>query len=130
MQTLFQLSQRSPEALPVTKQECVRKPSEKLRLSCLDGRPIIQAFGTGGFAEKALIYENRRTVVNNKVKWGEAECIGCVTMKQCRDMLGVDGTAYCIDLFKPDVTIDLEVNPADLLVHQRGFKGVWMVRLT
>ncbi|SCC78007.1 S-(hydroxymethyl)glutathione dehydrogenase / alcohol dehydrogenase/S-(hydroxymethyl)mycothiol dehydrogenase [Bifidobacterium commune] len=77
-------------------QGCVRKPSEKSRLSCLDGRPIIQAFGAGGFAEKVLIHENQIAVINNKVKWGEAECIGCATMKQCWDMLGVDGTAYCI----------------------------------
>ncbi|MCI1223431.1 MAG: hypothetical protein LKG16_06205 [Bifidobacterium subtile] len=41
-------------------------------------------------------------------------------------MLGVGGTAYNIGLAKPDATVELEINPVDLLVHQRGFKGVWM----
>ena len=203
-------------------QECVRGAGEKPRLSFPDGRPITQAFGTGGFAEKALIHENQLAVVNNQVKWDEAACIGCatitgagaaintahvrpgdtvavigtggiglniisgaricgakriiaidlldnklefarkfgatdvinsknedpvakvreltdggvdqafeaiglpVTMKQAWDMLGVGGTAYPIGLTKPDATVSLEINPADLLVHQRGFKGVWM----
>jgi S-(hydroxymethyl)glutathione dehydrogenase / alcohol dehydrogenase len=203
-------------------QECVRKPGEKPRLSFPDGRPITQAFGTGGFAEKALIHENQLAVVNNEVPWDQAACIGCATitgagaainsahirpgqtvavvgtggiglniisgaricgakkiiaidvfdnklefakkfgatdvinsskedavakvreltdggvdasfeaiglpgtMKQCWDMLAVDGNAYCIGLAKPDAKVELEINPAEFLVHQRGFKGVWM----
>lgn len=203
-------------------QECVRGADEPPRLSFPDGRPITQAFGVGGFAEKALIHENQLAVVNNEVAWDEAACIGCATitgagaaintahvrpgdsvavigtggiglniisgaviagashiiaidvfdnklefakkfgatavinsknedpvakvrelteggvdeafeaigfpqtMKQAWDMLGVGGTAYCIGLAKPDATVDLEIDPANLLTHQRGFKGVWM----
>lgn len=203
-------------------QECVRAADDTPRLSFPDGRPITQAFGTGGFAEKALIHENQLAVVNNEVDWSEAACIGCATitgagaaintahvrpgdsvavigtggiglniisgakicgathiiavdvfdsklefakkfgatdvvnskdedavaavraltnggvdasfeavglpatMKQAWDMLGVGGTAYNIGLTKPDATVKLEINPIDLLVQQRGFKGVWM----
>ena len=203
-------------------QDCVRAPGEKPRLSFPDGTPLTQAFGIGGFAEKALIHENQLAVVNKYVDWAEAACIGCATitgagaaintahirpgdtvavigtggiglniingaqvagakriiavdvfdnkldfakkfgatdvvnsrnedpvaavreltdggvdkafeaiglpatMKQAWDMLGVGGTAYCIGLAKPGSTVEIEVNPMDLLVHQRGLKGVWM----
>ncbi|GAO99366.1 zinc-binding dehydrogenase [Fructobacillus ficulneus] len=202
--------------------ECVRAEDEAPRLSFPDGRAITQAFGVGGFAEKALIHENQLAVVNNEIPFDQAACIGCATitgagaainsakvrpgdsvavigtggiglnmiaganiagaskiiaidvfdnklefakkfgathtinsktedpiaavreitnggvdeafeaigfpatMKQAWDMLGVGGTAYMIGLAKPDATVELEINPVDLLVHQRGFKGVWM----
>lgn len=203
-------------------EECVRGPEETPRLRTLDGKPLSQAFGLGGFAEKVLAHENQLAVVNDQVDWAEAACIGCATitgagaaintahvrpgdavavigtggiglniisgtrisgatriiaidifdsklefarkfgatdvvnsknedvvarvreltgggvdeafeaigfpqtMKQAWDILGVGGTAYCIGLAKPDATVELEIDPLNLLVHQRGFKGVWM----
>lgn len=203
-------------------EECVRRPDEPSRLRTLDGAPITQAFGLGGFAEKVLTHENQLAVIHEDIDWSEAACIGCATitgagaaintagivpgdtvavigtggiglniisgariagaaqiiaidifdnklefarkfgathvvnsktedavaavreitgggvdkafeaigfsqtMKQAWDMLGVGGTAYCIGLAKPDATVNLEIDPVGLLVHQRGFKGVWM----
>lgn len=203
-------------------QECVRHAGDIPRLQTLDGKPITQAFGLGGFAEKVLAHENQLAVVNNEIDWAEAACIGCATitgagaaintakvrpgdtvavigtggiglniisgariagarriiavdifdnklefarkfgatdvvnskkvdavaaireltnggvdksfeaigfpqtMKQAWDVLGVGGTAYCIGLAKPDATLQVEIDPIDLLVHQRGLKGVWM----
>lgn len=203
-------------------QECVRAEGETPRLQALDGTPISQAFGLGGFAEKVLTHENQLAVIQPGLDWAEAACIGCATitgagaaintahirpgdtvavigtggiglniisgariagaahiiaidifdnklefarkfgatdvinsrqvdavdavrqltgggvdhafeaigfpatMKQAWDMLGVGGTAYCIGLAKPDATVTLEIDPINLLVHQRGFKGVWM----
>jgi S-(hydroxymethyl)glutathione dehydrogenase/alcohol dehydrogenase/S-(hydroxymethyl)mycothiol dehydrogenase len=203
-------------------QECLRSAGKPPRLSFPDGRPLTQAFGIGGFAEKALIHQNQLAVINDKVPWDQAACMGCATitgagaainsahvrpgdsvavigtggiglniisgaviagashivavdvfdnklefarkfgatdvvnskredpvaavreltaggvneafeaigfpqtMKQAWDMLGVGGTAYCIGLAKPNSTVTLEIDPANLLVHQRGFRGVWM----
>lgn len=60
--------------------ECVRGEGETPRLQTLDGKPITQAFGIGGFAEKALVHQNQLAVVNSQVDWAEAACIGCATI--------------------------------------------------
>jgi S-(hydroxymethyl)glutathione dehydrogenase/alcohol dehydrogenase/S-(hydroxymethyl)mycothiol dehydrogenase len=61
-------------------EECVRGPEEPPRLQTLDGEPLSQAFGLGGFAEKVLAHENQLAVVNDEIDWAEAACIGCATI--------------------------------------------------
>lgn len=61
-------------------QECVRVEGDTPRLQTLDGTPITQAFGLGGFAEKVLTHENQLAVIEHGLDWAEAACIGCATI--------------------------------------------------
>ena len=204
-------------------EECVRTADQPPRLSALDGTPITQALGIGGFAEKALIHMNQLAKVNNEIDMKEAAVIGCATItgagaainsahvvpgdyvavigtggiglnvisgaricgaskiiaidihdnklefakkfgatavvnsskedpveavrritggrgvdqafeaiglasaaRQGWDMLATGGTCYFIGLAKPDAVVELPLHPGNVLVPQRGFKGVWM----
>lgn len=42
-----------------------------------DGRPISQAFGLGGFAQRALVHENQLSVVPRELPFTQAALLGC-----------------------------------------------------
>jgi S-(hydroxymethyl)glutathione dehydrogenase/alcohol dehydrogenase len=45
---------------------CLRDKDESPRMT-MDGAPVTQAFGLGGFAEQALVHENQLVKVPNEV---------------------------------------------------------------
>ncbi|WP_321792543.1 zinc-binding dehydrogenase [Burkholderia pyrrocinia] len=57
----------------------VRRDHEPPRLS-MDGAPVNQVAGIGGFAERALIHENQLAVVNKEVPFPQASVIGCAVV--------------------------------------------------
>ena len=54
-----------------------RSPEEPSRISSNSVGPINQAFGLGGFAEKALIHENQLAVVPKDLPFEHAALLGC-----------------------------------------------------
>lgn len=61
-------------------------PEETLRAATIDprlskdGKPVTQAFGTGGFAEQAVVHENQLVKVPDAVPFPQAAILGCGTV--------------------------------------------------
>jgi S-(hydroxymethyl)glutathione dehydrogenase / alcohol dehydrogenase len=54
----------------------VRRPNDAPRLS-RNGVGLFQGFGLGGFAEQALVHENRLAVVPEELPFAQAALLGC-----------------------------------------------------
>lgn len=60
-------------------QETVRGADAAPRLT-LDGKPLVQAFGTGGFAEKTLVHQNQLVGVPPEMPFPQAALLACGTV--------------------------------------------------
>jgi S-(hydroxymethyl)glutathione dehydrogenase/alcohol dehydrogenase len=57
-------------------EETLRGPGEPPRITA-GGQPVVQMFGMGGFAERALIHENQLAKLPDDVPWPQAAILGC-----------------------------------------------------
>lgn len=57
----------------------MRKEGQPPRIT-MDGQPVNQVMGVGGFAEKALMHENQLAVVNKQIPFAQASLIGCAVV--------------------------------------------------
>lgn len=55
----------------------VRQADEAPRMSTMDGTPITQFQGLGGFAEQSLVHENQLVQVNKEIPFDRACLLGC-----------------------------------------------------
>ncbi|WP_192349126.1 zinc-binding dehydrogenase [Algoriphagus sp. Y33] len=61
-------------------EKTLRKPGDKPRLSMKDGSSLTQAFGLGGFAEKALVHQNQLAKIPKEMPFAQACLLGCGTV--------------------------------------------------
>lgn len=80
--TLMQSCGCCPRCVSARTYQC-RNPAATLRGAdqpprlSLDGRPVFQGFGLGGFAERALIHENQLAVLPKEIPFAQAALLGC-----------------------------------------------------
>src|ERR1700749_1447231 len=69
-----------------------RDPGQEPRLSKA-GEPLFQAFGLGGFAERALIHENQLIALPDWMPFAQASLLGCGVVTGAGAVLNTDGGA-------------------------------------
>ncbi|MDO5614538.1 MAG: zinc-binding dehydrogenase, partial [Paracoccus sp. (in: a-proteobacteria)] len=70
----------------------LRAPGQPPRLT-LDGKPVFQGFGLGGFAERALIHENQLAVLPREFPFAQAALLGCGVVTGAGSVLNTAGVA-------------------------------------
>lgn len=71
-------------------EETLRRSDEAYRLT-RDGQPMQQVFGTGGFAEMALVHENQLVAVPKELPFPQAALLACGTVTGAGAVLNTAG---------------------------------------